>query len=863
MGTSGNFDPKKDYAAAIKKETDPAKKAQLQQERQNKINWMNATGQNKKGYTNDIYKGSNSSGSKSSSSNSKNSSSNSKNNSSGNFDPNKDYAAEIAKETDPIRKAQLQQERQNKINWLNATGQNKNGYTNDIYKETSSQAPAPVTPKGIWQSQDMKINNAAQTPITYAGNPVGQTPTSAPEQNAAQQTAAGQSPAQQTAIDRSATQQTAAGTPLLDGISLQAYLTRKYSNQKAEDGTGAYIDDSSMSLPDQAKLKRIQADWNRGKAAGNQEIMDAAHKAAEALRNNYRYYPLKNSNGYGLGENDIGFIRDIVVRGDELGNKYIDQYNGNSVTTTRYDKDGNFVNRHTGSIAGHDARVAAEMAETARRRAVQEKDNPSFAVRLGDAADSGLSLGDIREKYGGGITADNYGMGLYTAPIYNPEEMGVTAIAQGQTAQNAFLQGAEVKNASQSPIQYAGNTMEQAWKDFGYFDPKKDYAAAINNAGSTQEMLQAQQERQNKINWMNANGLNPKGYTNQIYSNYQNLLQMPQYGTGQQGGGYGNIPEYQGMSKDELFGGYNDMAASLEDQRNALLQMTLAQNQAAQDAAGAEYDDLARQAYILKRQQEVALPQQLAAMGISGGGSETANLQLATNYQNNLNQNEQARQQMLKDYALQALQAQTQANSDISGYYADAKQQAMNAWQNERANQNSWNQWAAGFRQQLNEYQNSLNQQQYQEILANRQYQNDLKQQQINLALQMGDYKKLAALGFDPSYLKRMQDADLEQMALEAALTRANIAKVNRSVTKGSGGGNKKVVKDEDNNNNNDNNNNGNGGQVSVSGLMKLQNLAKIFGTKSNPLLNASIQKMLASGEINEATYNEFLKNIK
>ena len=738
---SGSFNANFDYAAAIAKEKDPTRKAQLQQERQNKINWMNQTGQNKNGYTNDIYKP----GGKPS----------------GSFDANFDYAAAIAKEKDPIRKAQLQQERQNKINWMNQTGQNKNGYTNDIYKGPSSQAPAPVTPKGVWQSQDMKINNAAQTPITYTGNPAGQTQTSAPGQNPAQQTAA-----QQTAIDQSATQQTAAGTPLLDGISMQAYLTRQYSNQKAEDGTGAYIDDSSMSLPNQQLLKQYQAIWNQGKASGNQALMDAAHKKAEELRDNYRYYPLKGSEGYGLGENDIGYIRDIVARGDELGNKFIDQYNGNSVTTTRYDKDGNFVNRHTGSIAGHDARVAAEMAETARRRAAQEKENPSFAVRLGDAADSGLSLGDIREKYGGGITADNYGRGLYTAPIYNPEEMGVMAMAQGQTAQNAG-------------------------QNFGYFDPTKDYAEAINNAGSTQEMLQLQQERQNKLNWMNANGKNPNGYTNQIYSNYQNLLQTPQAGTGQQGGGTLDIPEYQGMSKDELFGGYNDMAASLEDQRNALLQMTLAQNQAAQDAAGAEYDDIARQAYILKRQQEVALPQQLAALGISGGGSETANLQLATNYQNNLNQNEQARQQMLQNYALQALQARTQANSDISGYYADAKQQAMNAWQNEMANKNSWNQWAAGFGQQLNEYRNSLNQQAYNEIFANRQYQNDLQQQQINLALQMGDYKKLAALGFDTTYLKRMQDAELEQLALEAALTRANIAKVNSSVTKGSGGGKK------------------------------------------------------------------------
>ena len=53
----------------------------------------------------------------------------------------------------------------------------------------------------------------------------------------------------------------------------------------------------------------------------------------------------------------------------------------------------------------------------------------------------------------------------------------------------------------------------------------------------------------------------------------------------------------------------------------------------------------------------------------------------------------------------------------------------------------------------------------------------------------MGDYKKLAAMGYDVSYLKRMQDAELEQLALDAMLTRANIAKVNSSVTRGSGGG--------------------------------------------------------------------------
>lgn len=52
---AGGFDKNKDYAAAIKNEKDPGKRNQLISERQNKINWMNSTGQNKNGYSNSIY----------------------------------------------------------------------------------------------------------------------------------------------------------------------------------------------------------------------------------------------------------------------------------------------------------------------------------------------------------------------------------------------------------------------------------------------------------------------------------------------------------------------------------------------------------------------------------------------------------------------------------------------------------------------------------------------------------------------------------------------------------------------------------------------------------------------------------------
>ena len=202
---AGGFDKNKDYAAAIKNEKDPGKRNQLISERQNKINWMNSTGQNKNGYSNSIYgskystiseKGGSSGGgsrgggwggysepdyaaiaaeakrqadyatsvayqnaaqvklnnagleksmketddtysgfNKATVDNTREESTVNRAASAGYFDPNKDYAAEIAKEKDPDKRNQLIQERQNKINWMDSNGKNKNGYTNDIYKE--------------------------------------------------------------------------------------------------------------------------------------------------------------------------------------------------------------------------------------------------------------------------------------------------------------------------------------------------------------------------------------------------------------------------------------------------------------------------------------------------------------------------------------------------------------------------------------------------------------------------------------------------------------------------------------------------------------------------------------------------------
>ena len=259
---AGYYNPKKDYAAAIKNEKNPAKKEQLKAERQNKIDAMNAAGTNKKGYTNSIYGGSYSSSGKGNAS----SGGDGKGTGSGGyFDKNLDYAAAIRNEKDPVKQAQLIAERQNKLNWMNASGTNTKGYTNDIY----GGMPQASAPQGQYRSTEAALNNTNKAAIQPTATTQTQTTAATEAENPTAPTSFGSTDAAQRA-------------------ALQAYITRQYAHQKAESGEGTYNGDGSMSLPDQGLLKSYQQKYNEAKAAGDQGGMTAAHSAAEKLRDNYR-----------------------------------------------------------------------------------------------------------------------------------------------------------------------------------------------------------------------------------------------------------------------------------------------------------------------------------------------------------------------------------------------------------------------------------------------------------------------------------------------------------------------------------------------------------------------------------------------
>lgn len=208
-----------------------------------------------------------------------------------------------------------------------------------------------------------------------------------------------------------------------------------------------------------------------------------------------------------------------------------------------------------------------------------------------------------------------------------------------------------------------------------------------------------------------------------------------------------------------------DMQASAIDDQLAALQAQLDMQKTQNNNY---YDDIAAQAYVAKRQAESALPQRLAAYGISGGGSESAQLGLDTSYQNNINANELARQSMLQQLDYQNILAQSQANSDKANIYAQAQKDAFNAflqqqqWEQQQ-DQINWNKhtWQEEFNAQKD-----LLTAQNKAQMSEEQFRN--WEARVKFAIQIGDTDMLDSLGFNVSYLDKMQRYELQQAAADA-----------------------------------------------------------------------------------------------
>ena len=118
------------------------------------------------------------------------------------------------------------------------------------------------------------------------------------------------------------------------------------------------------------------------------------------------------------------------------------------------------------------------------------------------------------------------------------------------------------------------------------------------------------------------------------------------------------------------------------------------------------------------------------------------------------------------------------------------------------------------------------------------------------MALKTGDYSKLAELGYNTDYLQRVQNAELEQLALEAQKLRNQVTKSASRSSGGSGGGG--------------GGGNGNETGQGTSGLTKNGYTFLLMNYKLHGDTDAFAQaarRLIAEGSVSQADYEKFLKN--
>lgn len=663
---AGGFDKNKDYAAAIKNEKDTGKRNQLISERQNKINWMNSTGQNKNGYSNSIYgskystiseKGGSAGGgsrgggwggysepdyaataaeakrqadyattvayqnaaqvklnnagleksmketddtysgfNKATVDNTREESTVNKAASAGYFDPNKDYAAEIAKEKDPDKRNQLMQERNNKINWLNASGKNKWGANN-----------------GIYGSQYSTIEEKPDAP------------------------------------------------------AVQNQYTPYYQ------------------------------DYTQGWS------FDSLGKGSRADLNNRAY--------------------DII----------------------------NAMQQNSAAYAAADKATRKQL----------EAENQAYADQL-------RKLGISVRQFEPGGSWYYTGRGIMDGDYY------------------------------ESPYGY-----------YKLYDVPEDYDMFVNN------------------------------------NMYSEML-------------YDKDPKTQadlvGEWGDWFMNGADMQASAIDDQLAALqahLELQKGEN-------NSYYDDIAAQAYVAKRQAESALPQRLAAYGISGGGSESAQLGLDTSYQNNINANELARQSMLQQLDYQNILAQSQANSDKANIYAQAQKDAYNAYLQQKQleqqqDQINWNKhtWQEEFNKNNERWDKEFN------YGVGRDEAQD-RFNMIDYFIAMHNWGALDKMGIDTSYMRRQDAYEAAQQALKSSKSSSSRSSgsSSRSRSTYSGGGSTPVV-----------NSvsygpqaiSGRGSTPQTNGYTFLVMNYKAMG--DGPAFEEMVADLIQKGQISRADYEAFQRN--
>ena len=278
---------------------------------------------------------------------------------------------------------------------------------------------------------------------------------------------------------------------------------------------------------------------------------------------------------------------------------------------------------------------------------------------------------------------------------------------------------------------------------------------------------------------------------------------MAQYGVMREPNQYGNyyVPEYNGLSADEIQSMYDDIYAQQEAQAQRQAEQLRQQYGYYGNLIDQQYDDLASQNYVQYMMEQKNLPQYLAANGLSGGATETSLLGLQSNYQNAINQGELARNQALAENNLQMSAAENEIYNNLASVQASLQQSAISAIMQAQQAEQAYNQWYMEYTASRTDADRNYALQMMQMAQEEARYQTEVARQaeQDRLALEQwgwqkaqaaagyGDFSQLGNLGIDTSGAQNQRDLENQLAQLELEQARKNA--YSRAVSSYSGGG--------------------------------------------------------------------------
>ena len=137
------------------------------------------------------------------------------------------------------------------------------------------------------------------------------------------------------------------------------------------------------------------------------------------------------------------------------------------------------------------------------------------------------------------------------------------------------------------------------------------------------------------------------------------------------------MPNYYEEYKQQLADYQKNQQNLLNQQYAAALEAAKLSLDSQKTQVNQEYDDLARQLYIQRRMSEKALPEQMSAMGYTGGLTESSALQLQTSYAEALRQGETERINTIASLDQAIRQAELEGNMELANQLMALQQNTM------------------------------------------------------------------------------------------------------------------------------------------------------------------------------------------